>query len=391
MKINVTITLLLCVVESFQISAQTDSGAINKDEAIPILKLNGYIKDLNIFTVPIAPIKFQYTQLVHNRINMKLAANKVSAALEIRNRFFWGDAPRGKSSFLKQLKNQHEWMDLSHAWLSKNNAVMHSNIERFWMEYREEKWSVKAGRQRINWGMNNSWNPNDIFNSYNMFDFDYEERAGVDGIRFQYQPKEFTGLELALRLGRKPNETTTAIKYNFNHQSYDWQMLAGIYNNNITAGIGWQGSIGEMGFKGETQAFKRKFHPGYLINSSIEMDYILKNGWYLFTAILYNGQGITKPLRDWSGLSFENNPENLMPTRWNLIGGCTKEIKTLFTGRISIVYAPFANLMITIPSLTYGIATNVDVDFFAQSYLAQTEGKFKAISHSIFIRGKWSF
>ena len=53
-------------------------------------------------------------------------------------------------------------------------------------DYRDNKINFRIGRQRINWGTTTIWNPNDIFNAYNFLDFDYEERPGMDGGKFQY-------------------------------------------------------------------------------------------------------------------------------------------------------------------------------------------------------------
>ena len=38
------------------------------------------------------------------------------------------------------------------------------------MDWANEKLQLRVGRQRINWGINTTWNPNDIFNSYNIYD-----------------------------------------------------------------------------------------------------------------------------------------------------------------------------------------------------------------------------
>lgn len=35
-----------------------------------------------------------------------------------------------------------------------------------------------------------AWNPNDWFNTYNYFDFDYEERPGTDAIRVRVYFKD---------------------------------------------------------------------------------------------------------------------------------------------------------------------------------------------------------
>lgn len=121
---------------------------------------NGYVKDLNSFMLPVKNIPFHYSNLVHNRLNFKWQSTHFNASAEMRNRLLWNSGP---------------------------GPAYYGKIERGWIEYKSSRWSIKAGRQRINWGMNNAWNPNDVFNAYNMFDFDYEERAGVDGMRIHYQ------------------------------------------------------------------------------------------------------------------------------------------------------------------------------------------------------------
>ena len=69
-------------------------------------------------------------------------------------------------------------------------------FDRLFIEWNKEKWNIRIGRQRINWGINLAFNPNDIFNAYNFLDFDYEERPGVDAARVQYYYGSFSGLDL---------------------------------------------------------------------------------------------------------------------------------------------------------------------------------------------------
>jgi len=108
----------------------------------------------------------------------------------------------------------------------------------------------------------------------------------------------------------------------------------------MTLGIGWQGSIGEAGFKGEAQYFISLTNKEKILNVSTEFDYITKNGWYLNIAALFNQQGIASAPSDWSSLSFQNKPDNLMPTRWNIMTGASKEITPIVSGRIGIDVCP---------------------------------------------------
>ena len=83
--------------------------------------------------------------------------------------------------------------------VDNSNVVLSVIADRFYYQFAAEKLELRLGRQRINWGINTTWNPNDIFNSYNIYDFDYEEREGSDAIRLKYFPNYQSSLDLAYK------------------------------------------------------------------------------------------------------------------------------------------------------------------------------------------------
>jgi hypothetical protein len=349
----------------------------------------GYLKEMGQFILPNDPIPFQYTNLVHNRLNLKYKPQgSFSAGVEIRNRYFLGDAVENDPNFTKNLMNPQDLVNMNVVWYQSNSAVLHTNVERLWAEYKIRKLTVRAGRQRINWGMANIWNPNDIFNSYNVLDFDYEERPGADAVKMQYQINDLSGVEAAIANGPF-GSATVAAKYSLNRDEYDWQFLAGTYARRFTAGLGWSGNLGKAGFKGETQMYYKQ--DSFVVNVSAEVDYITEKGWYFNAGFLYNQQGIYSDIDDWNDFKFSNTPDNLMPTRWNVLAGSSKAFTPLFTGNLMVIYAPGTNMLILFPSMSYNLLTNLDLDMFWQSFFAQTGHGFNGIVHSGYLRVKWSF
>ena len=349
---------------------------------------SGYLKDLAWVRFEKDFTNAMATNLVHNRMNLKWNPDEHwNARLELRNRFYWGDDVRTVPDFKQQLGNENEMVNLSSTW-SSGSAVMVSNIERFWMEYKRSKWNIRAGRQRINWGITNTWNPNDLFNSYNFLDFDYEERPGSDAVKGQYLVNDLSHIELAVAGTR--HQSIMAVKYSLNYKKYDLQANAGVYQNTATAGIGWAGSIGNMGFKGEAQFYGARKEERSQILLVLEADYIFENAWYLSSAFLFNEKGLHHPLNDWAKLQFQASPRYLMPTRWNVLVNTTKEFTPLLNGSFSLVYAPGVNLLILYPSVRYNLKTNLDLDLVWQSFFAETL-RFEALSHTGFLRLKWSF
>ncbi|HLO82810.1 MAG TPA: hypothetical protein VK166_17715 [Chitinophagaceae bacterium] len=362
--------------------------AQDSSKSSPLI-FNGYLKEMGQFVLPNDPIPFQYTNLLHNRLNFKYKPQgPFSAGVEIRNRYFLGDAVKNDPNFTKNLMNPQDLVNMNVVWYQSNAAVLHSNVERLWVGYQLKKFNVRVGRQRINWGMANSWNPNDIFNSYNLLDFDYEERPGADAVKMQYLISDLSNIEAAIANG--PYKTATmAAKYTLNRDEYDWQFLAGTYAKRFTAGLGWSGNLGKAGFKGETQMFYKK--DSLVVNVTAEVDYITEKGWYLNAGFLFNQQGIYTEIDDWSSFNFKNTPDNLMPTRWNFLAGSTKAFTPLFTGSLMLIYAPGTNMLILFPSLTYSLMTNLDLNIFWQSFFADTGHGFNGIVHTGYLRLKWSF
>ena len=139
-----------------------------------------------------------------------------------------------------------EWL-----WVDNENVVANTIVDRLYYDYSSEKFQLRIGRQRINWGINTTWNPNDIFNSYNIYDFDYEEREGADAISATFFPNHFSSFDVAYKFTGNWDDDVFAVKYKFNKWNYDFQFLGGKFEDNITLGIGWAGSLGLIGFKGE--------------------------------------------------------------------------------------------------------------------------------------------
>lgn len=118
---------------------------------------------------------------------------------------------------------------------------------------------------------------------------------------------------------------------------------------------------------------------------------MFKKGWYLNTGILLNTNGLDKPVAVWEAVDLSISPEQLMPTKWNLIITSSKEINPLFTVTASALYAPGTNLLVILPSLQYSLMENLDISLYWQSFFAEVDNHFAAASHRCFLRLKWSF
>lgn len=354
--------------------------------------LNGYIKDLQTLSFNNNFKELISGNLIHNRINTKWKpSDKITVSAEFRNRLFWGEEVKLNPALKSLLRNKNEKVNLQKTWISTQSLILHTNVERLYVDYDNDKLKVRMGRQRINWGITTTWNPNDIFNSYNFLDFDYEERPGVDGANLKYLFSNFFTTELAYANSGNKNRSIVALKYSLNKWNYDMQLITGWYQNHPTLGAGWAGYIKDAGFKGEVQYFFGDRDTAGHLNMSLEGDYMLKNGWYVNAGLLFNNNGLYKALNTWSEIDLNLSSTNLMPTKWNVILTTGKELTPLLSANLSAVYAPGTNLLIVLPSARYNIATNLDLSLVWQSFFIELNSSFKSVNHRCFLRMKWSF
>lgn len=331
--------------------------------------------------------------LFHNRINARWKpTEKITVAADLRNRIYWGEEVRRNPGMAGSLRNDNEKVNMQIAWIKNRSLLAHSNVERLYFDFRDERVNFRFGRQRVNWGMSTTWNPNDIFNAYNFLDVDYEERPGVDGAKFQYVFGPFFKAELAYgHNGKKNDADIAAIRCSFNKWEYDFQFITGWYQSHSTFGLGWAGRIKDAGFKGEVQYFVANRDSTDHLNISIETNYIFEGGWFLTVGTLFNKRGLSASRAGWQEYDFRFSPDNLMPTKWNLINTLAKEFTPLFTTTLTVLYAPGSNLLLVFPSLQYNLATNLDLNFVWQSFFAELANEFTAVNHRSFLRLKWSF
>lgn len=365
------------------------------DSIPPKLEIKGYVKGMQN-TLFIKEIDSNASaNLIHNRLNFKYTFNsKWSSRLEIRNRIFYGEQIKMTPNFGKSINQYNGLFNLSHLWINEKSFVAHSVIDRFLVNYSDEQWTITLGRQRINWGINNIWNPNDIFNAYNFLDFDYEERSGNDAIRIQRHFKNNATLDMAYKPGKHSNDHTAALLYKFNRWNYDFQFLGGIYSTDYVLGGGWAGNLKNAGFKGEMSYFIPRANTlGSVENFSFSLmaDQTFKNDWYVSVSGLYNSNPADFSLQTGSLFNAQLSAKNLFPFRYTFHTTVMKTISPISSFNFSFVYSPKKNTVILVPSYLWNVATNFDLDITAQSFFAEENRNYSNLATQVYLRGRWSF
>ena len=390
----VFVTVFFFFVFPFASKGQTDSVPVPEEKPARF-HVRGYLKDLQTATFTPDKGSLFTGNFLHNRLNFKYDfSENLSARLELRTRLFWGEQVRWTPDFATQVDYENGWMDLSWVAVGEPALVLHTIADRLSLTWQKQHWDVTVGRQRVNWGITTAWNPNDLFNAYNFFDFDYEERPGSDAVRVRYFTSGMSGFDLAISQGKDSVSTIAALLYRFNRWGYDFQVLGSWYKDDVALGAGWAGSIGETGFKGEATWFQPRKSFGDtsgVLSLTLGSDYSFEGGWYVGGAFLYTSSGSDDAEALEQLAAQQLSAKMLMPFKYSVLGQVSKQITPLFTTNLSLIYCPGADAFIVFPVLAYSVSDNWDANLVAQSFFAPQNDKFKNRSNALIFRLKWGF
>lgn len=378
--------LLLVTAPLCRVFAQSDS--------ISHWTLGGYVKNLQNWAFADQPNTLINGGFFHNRLTLKWTpGDEWTFDLEVRNRLFYGEWVRYQPGWAEALDADGGLADLSFVPIKRPALIGSVVSDRLWAQWQRGRWNIRAGRQRINWAVALTWNPNDWFNAWNFLDFDYEERPGADAIRVQYQMGGFSALDVAVSPAQTFKKWIGAARLSGNFRQYDWQVQAGLYRNKAVAGLGWAGNLGNAGFKGEVSVFQPldKAEGNMSLSATTSAD-ITFGSWFVNGGLLINTRGSGGDI-DLLALNRSSlSPDNLMPGKLSFLAGGSHAFTPLFNASLTAVYSPNGHLVILVPSVAYSVAENWDVDLTGQLFWLKSEqGALKNALNWVFLRTRWSF
>ncbi len=403
----------------------------------PKITLNGYISNMQSVMYENLNDLWLTENLIHNRLNFNwYISDKLTFSLQFRNRFIYGDIIRmdqlleelddqmdgdslseffsvfginpdnlnsgmgGYGNYVDNIDSDNGIVDLSFNVADGKTYLVNLFLDRLWLQYTSGNLEIKAGRQRINWGQTFVWNPNDIFNTYSFYDFDYPERPGSDAIRIQYYPNSVSTAEAAIKLD-SANNVTAAGLYRFNKWSYDIQFLGGILNSeDFVLGSGWSGDIKGVSFRGELSYFypmKNFEDTTGLFFASVSSEYIFSNSFTIQLEALYRQTPKTNDVSNFT--EFYSGPlsvKKLSFTEYNIFAQANYPVTPLLNATLGgMIFMGEINGYYIGPSLSYSLMDNLDFSVYMQLF----NGKFpddQGIKHKQsfnlgFLRFKMSF
>jgi len=357
----------------------------------------GHLQNLN--TVYIEDIKSEWYTMgsIYNRLNLKWYPHQNwTFSASARNMFTYGQMIYlNYPDYSNLLVSDEGIANLTWPIAKDSSYIFYSNIDRANIQFNKNNLDVKIGRQRINWGINMVWNPNDIFNTFNFYDFDYVERPGCDAVRLQYYTGVSSSVEFAFK--KDVNEKiTSAAMYRFNKWNYDFQLMGGIYKDDIVAGAGWSGYLKNAGFTGEVSYFRDKNNFADTIGIfvfSTGVNYTFRNSIFLHGSMLFNSYGTTGNAGFGSAFFVVQDvtPKTFTLARYSILGQISYPITPLIKGDIPSIYNPSDKSIFIGPNLDVSLSENISLLMMSQIFLGDPGTEFGYNSTLFYLRLKWSF
>ncbi len=336
--------------------------------------LSGYVSEMPslIYQKAGGDESWLWENLLHNRLNAGWQVDKYwRIDIGMRNRYMTGSLV-SEPGYAANVGFDRGWVDFSWNWIDTRDAVFNTTLDRLFVTFEKDKWNLRLGRQRINWGQTLVWNPNDIFNTYSYFDFDYVERPGTDAFRGTFYHNATSSTEFASSIDYR-HRATVALLHHWNRANFDYQVMGGLYTeSDMVVGGALSGDINGTNLRAEFSYFqpiKNFSDTTGTAAISFGADHIFPNSLMLQAEVLYNNVGNT--FRSNGLLALYSAPlsaKYLSICDWNLFAQATYPVTPRINGAFSTMYFVEVNACYIGLTLDYSLVENLDLSLISQFF-----------------------
>jgi len=323
----------------------------------------------------------------------------ISSEWQVRNRLSFGESFALNPMLASSAGKDRGVADLSFTLSTGNRYALTSQIDRAFLQLTFNKIELAVGRQRINWSQTLVWNPNDLFNTYSFFDFDYPERPGSDAIRCTWFYSPAGRAEMAVKTDSSGKITAGGL-FRWNKWNYDFQIIGAVLpQNELVLGGGWSGNIGKFGFRGEVSWF----HPrsdslkgSDMILSSVSVDGMFYKSWYFIAEVLYRWE--QKPAPEKTLMDYYYAPASVKDLAFADISALVQlsiPVSPLFNISLAAMGLPGKGFYLG-PSFSFSLSNNLEASLISQIFSGRfskfTGGpEIRQTFYLNFFRLKWNF
>lgn len=373
------------------------SSALFSQSNVKSWRLDGHLQTLNNVWMPPGSDAWMTMTAINNRLDFRWYPSPAfSFHIGGRNIMNYGQMVQmNYPSYADVATYEPGFLNLTKKWASHYSYFIYSNVDRANVKFIQGNFEATAGRQRINWGINMVWNPNDIFNTFNYFDFDYVERPGCDAVLLQYYTGYTSSIQFAFKLDND-NDITSALMYRFNRWNYDFQFFGGVMEQDIVAGAGWSGDIRGAGFTGEATYFldrKELVDTNGVVVGSVGLNYTFANSLYVSGSYLFNSAGTTGPAGYGPvfSLFLDINAKNFTRAMHSVYAQASYPVTPLIHVDAAVIFNPNDKSGFFGPSVDFSLTDNISLLLISQIFWGDVGTEYGDYGALSYLRLKWSF
>lgn len=326
-------------------------------------EFKGHLKLLNNLFIPHPDTLIWFSdQTLENRLEIRWdATDWLRFDVQARSRLVYGDFVENLPNYSSLIGNKQGWVDLSFLWADGRSFVGHTELDRLSARVSFKSVELTIGRQRINWGFDLVWNPNDVFNTSSYLNLEYPERPGTDAVNL----KVHTGALSYLDFVYQPNKTADSSAYGVRYRTHiartDFQVLAARMADYYVLGGGLSGELGQFALRSEVSYFgaqKLNAKSGFV--ATLSADRSIGGNSFMQLGALYNSFGSKSGHEPLSFIEPKvQSPMMLSRGKVNFFVGINSTVATLFTPSLAILANPADGSAAIIPGIAYSASDNL--------------------------------
>lgn len=269
------------------------------------------------------------------------------------------DIIKGKS------QRQLQFINTEAVYNDKKHLYTASGLYRAYVKYDNSTWQLTAGKQAIDWGRTRFWSPLDLFNQVSPLEIERDERAGVDAMSAEFPLASSLSANIVYAPQSSFDRSSVGGRLSTHWGDFDVYAVGGVFQDNKTAGAGFDGSLGGTEVRGEfSQTHSsdgRNFFRGVA-----GLEHAVGEKWKILTEYFYNGGAEAhNPLF----LSSYAVSSRVMTIKRHLYGlGVGYELTPLVRWDNYMIYDFVGGSVFYNPEISYNMRKNFDLTVGAQIF-----------------------
>jgi len=340
------------------------------------LDAKGYIKTIASASETVFGENY-FLDLTRARFDLELRYKKRFAFRVVYDQeALLGDYPRTQE--FKQVNDVEEkdFLDLDWTLLDRKNIFWQHSFYRAYGQYKSEKFSIAAGRQRIAWGTGRLWNPTDLFNPVDPLQLEQDEKRGIDAVGLDLFFGDFSFLNLVYAPQRSREDLKAGIRLKTSLEDWDLSVMGGRFEEDKVIGGDFSTTLFEGGLRGEMTYTRTSTDNNDFFRFVLSYDYTFENSLYFLFECFYNGGNL--PVFDLTSFL----QDGIVTVQKNLLGlNLGYDITPLIRAETLFIWDVDGKSTFIWPKLIWSVAQNLDATLSGQIYHGNEDSEFGPFSN----------